>query len=424
MSIAIGKNQKVFIVPETNLSQTDLVARIATPAEDLTTDEGVMHLMLTAGEGSVNQEREKLPDKRLRGGRSKRTDLPARYNPGTFSLPAYMCTRLNGVNQLATELDTLLTGIMGERDAIPAVSNVTEVEYRLTDRVSTFNVWFQKDHTVFCCVGATANQCETNVNGTDFGMFTFSGEFMRMFRGGTATLKTAIAIVDGATVAVALDTGQAARFDEGMYISIDGQVDDTLTVGTGYQILSIDYSTDILTLAGVGITAIADIAVGAVVKGFIPNSTQAEYVAYVDADPIHSKRGLLSIYDGVNPARDITVLTCKLSINNNVKYSTDEKNGMFYASDYFNSEFREIKGDLTLYFRDEDTRLWYDALENVKYSLTLPVGDQAGQIFEFTMPNIRFNSPTVSGENEVQLTTSFSVGRDVLNNDELTVTIK
>ena len=421
MSIAIGKNQKVFIVPETS-SSSNLVDRIIAPSAGIT-DEGVMHMMRTAGEGSVNQEREKLPDKRLRGTRSKKADLPARYNPGTYSLPAYVTTRVNGAgNQMAPEVDVLLKSLFGNRDNIDNPSTVAQVQYSLADSLPTFNIWFQKDHTVFCCVGATANQCDIDANGSDFGMLSFSGEFMRMFRGGTATLHTALSS-GTATTTVVLESGHAARFDAGMYISIGGQVDDSGTTGTGYQIASIDYSTDTLTLEGTGITPQADIAAGAVVKGFIPNSNHSDYENYADPDPIHGKRGLLTIDDGTT-TRNLTVLTCKLSINNNVKYSTDEKNGSFYATDFFTSEFREIKGDLTLYFREEDAKFWKDALDNAKYSLSLPIGDETGKIYEFVMPDIRFNSPSISGENEVQLSTSFTVGMNTTSNDELTLTLK
>jgi hypothetical protein len=40
------------------------------------------------------------------------------------------------------------------------------------------------------------------------------------------------------------------------------------------------------------------------------------------------------------------------------------------------------------------------------------------------MPDIRFNSPSISGENEVQLSTSFTVGMNTTSNDELTLTLK
>ncbi|MDD4292231.1 MAG: hypothetical protein PHX51_08385, partial [Clostridia bacterium] len=248
--IAIGKNQIVFAIPETAVNFDGNGERLivdsslttgnvnnyipAPPTPGVANDEKAF-LFLTSGEGQINQELEVLDDKQLRNGRSKKTPITGRLNPGKYSFPTYIktapnkdsavgykCASLNAAHMALPEVDVLIEAALGAKtltgSIVAGVSAVTKIAYAPNNaKQKTFTLWLKKDHTIFCGVGATANTLKIDVKGSDVASYSFDGEFMKMYKSGTTTA-AAVATALDTTITVAAGTGE--RFDVGMPIEI------------------------------------------------------------------------------------------------------------------------------------------------------------------------------------------------------------
>ena len=317
MSIAIGKNQIVFVLPEaaanfdangerlivgTAVTAGNANDYIPVPPAPGTDNDDKAYMLLTSGEGSINQELETLDDKQLRNGRSRKTPIAGRLNAGKYSLPTYIKTAPNkdtaiGYKSKAAtneymalpETDVLLEASIGTKVLTGAfasgVSAVTKIEYKPTAlKQKTFTLWVKKDHTVFCSVGNTAN-LKIDVKGSDVANYAFDGEFMKMYKAGTSTLAAAATSGD-TTITLAANTA-AERFDVGMpveFVTAAGVRQNNMKAG--WRILSM--SGDVITLSAAVGTALSS---GDTIRGYIPHSDDAEYTER--GVPLHGKSGKL-----------------------------------------------------------------------------------------------------------------------------------
>lgn len=428
--IAVGKNQIVMAVLETNTNTTDLLQRMAVPTAYA---ENNYNFLLTSGEGSINQELEVLDDKQLREGRSKKTPISGRYNPGKFSFPTYIKTSpLNGTSNLkAHEQDVLLRCLMGTRTAIANPSVSTKVSYSLIKgQLPSFTLYIKKDHTVFIGIGATVNSGKFDIKGSDVGSITWDGEFMCMLKAGTSSLTVDAEPLD---TTVTVDANTNVLFDEGAYVefvNLAGVKDNN--GNQGYKIT--DITGDVITVSP---ALVASAPIGSIIQGFIPFTDGVGLTPHkelVDSLPIHGKRGLILIRPrtyavGEVPinieANSLVALDASFTITNGVQYSSDEKNGSFYAKEYFNSDFRAVEGTFNLYFRVNDAKYWKHALSQDKFEVYIPVGDSSitggavvtvtklgagyeGKGFVVHFPHVEFKSPTIAGENEITQTVNFT----------------
>ena len=274
-----------------------------------------------------------------------------------------------------------------------------KVTYPLGTTLPTFNLYIKKDHTVFVGLGCTVNSLKASVKGSDVGTLTFDGEFMKMLYAGT-TETTALAL-SGASDIVVSDSSAynmvpmasgASQVDKGAYIKIG-------TFTTAYQITAINHTTNTLTVEPI---LEGDVASGLAVTGWLPPN--AGGTAWVEkGDPMHGKLGMTAIdaAGAATPANNFPTLDIELTLTNNVKYSVDEKDGSMYAQDFFTSEFRDVMGNVSIYFRTQDIKYWKMALDQIEKSLKIPIGNVAGHIMSFYFPHIEITTPNISGENEI-----------------------
>jgi len=466
MSIAIGKNQIVFVVPEvaanfdangerlivgTTVTASEANNYIPSPATPAADNDDKAYMFLTSGEGQINQELELLDDKQLRNGRSKKTPIAGRLNPGKYSFPTYIktapnnataigykCASLSAAHMALPEVDTLLEAAIGAKSMTgtfaAGVSSVTKIKYEPNNlKQKTFTLYLKKDHSVFCGVGATVNTLKIDVKGSDVANYSFDGEFMKMYKAGTATLAAAATALD---TTVTLAAGTAERFDVGMpieFVTAAGVRQNNTKAG--WRVLSI--SGDVITLSeAVGV----DLAIGDTIRGYIPYSDDAEYTER--GIPLHGKSGKLRfrVTGAAGATTDLTVLDASITINNNIKYSNDEKNGSMVAKDFFNSDFRVLDGTLSLYFREKDIKFFNDAINQNKYELFIPVGsvdevqlgtdgtiqklaaNGGGLGVVVKLPHIEVKSPMMAGENEITMTVNFSaLSTPTANDDEISI---
>lgn len=440
-TIAIGKNQQIFVALETNLdtgyelvssSTTTSTVRLANPA---TASESSINFMLTAGEGVINQVLELLPDEQLRNGRSRRSPISGRYNPGTFSLPVYLkspgSSSENASCNNVPEANVLLISALGSASVATATATHT---YALNARNPSFTLWVKKDYMVFAGVGCTCNKVKFDIKGNAVAMATFDGEFMQMIHGGNTYLATAVTSASATTLtSIDIPHGDSDMFSVGMTIKIGtGSGSANTSSGTGYKISAITRGAtaatkDILSFAcatanlvitsGVGLVS----GTGTPVVGYIPFSDGATQVER--GVPLHGKSGLViaSATDGTDSLESILVLSATIDVTSAVKYSVDEKNGSYYAKDYFTSDFREVSGNMKLYLRETSAHYWKDAFSRKSFRLELPVGDITGSIVTINCPKIEVESPTLSGANEIELDVNFKSVMSAVMNDEITV---
>jgi hypothetical protein len=438
-TIAIGKKQTVFVTKETNTSTTDLLTRMAKPTSYA---ENNYNFMLTSGEGAIAQELELLDDKQLRYGRSKKTPIAGRFNPGKFSFPTYIKTTPvnSGGKLMAGEQDVLLRSALGTGTTIDAPSTKTQLKYNMTNTANpSFTLWIKKDHTLFIGIGSTINTAKFDIKGSDVGSINWDGEFMQMLIAGTSSIPNGVvASALGTVSAVSVDATHGDMYDVGAvieFVKADGtRVNNT---GAGYAITAINADT-----LSISPELAEDLASGTQVTGYIPYSDGAtKHEEILTSVPIHGKRGLMKIRprtfaaleggtvaDIASSTSTIIVTEASITLNNNIKYSTDEKNDSFYAKDFFVSEFRNVEGTLTLYFRQNDAKRFKDALLQNKFELFVPCGDctltnvasstnvtvanagsgYEGKGFVLHLSHIQFKTPTIAGETEVMQTLAFS----------------
>lgn len=441
MTIAIGKNQQVFVVLETNTSDVNFelvssststsTVRLAVPGS---ASEATTNFMLTAGEGAINQQLELLPDEQLRNGRSRRAQISGRYNPGTFTLPVYFkgggSSSENASCTNVPEANVLLISALGSASVATATATHT---YVLNSRNPSFTLWVKKDYMVFAGVGCTANKVKLDIKGNALAMMTFEGEFMQMIRGGSTYINKLVSTASAPSLtSIEVPHGASDQFDIGMTIKI-GTGSGTANTNNylGYKISDIvrgatSEDNDVIHFACATTLLVleAPLASGTAspVAGYIPYSDHATQVER--GTPIHGKRGLVvvSATDGTDLEESLFVLSATIDINSNVKYSVDEKNGTFYPKDYFTSDFRDVSGNMKLYLRESNAKFWKDAFSRKTYRLELPVGDVAGSIVTVNCPQIEIESPSISGANEIEMDVNFKAIMDSTVDDEITIT--
>lgn len=414
-TIAIGKAQACFTAKET--TKGDILAFSSVNAN-------TVGFFLTAGEGSINQELETLDDKQLRNGRSKKTMIKGRFNPGKFSFPTYIkplvpASATDYPN--FTEVHHLLEAATG---ATPVITPATDVKFALGNTLPTFNLFIKKDHTLFIGLGCTVNSLKIDIKGSDVGMFNWEGEFMKMIYAGTSEITASAAasatqiVVEDATKYNVVPMSDSTT--KGAYIKIGAQTDV-------YQITAVDYTTNTLTISPALVTAVDTLGgAAATVVPYLPIDTTT--TAWTEkGTPIHGKLGQVKMAaagSAVDAGSGFPLLDCSITLTNNVKYSVDEKDGSMYAQDFFTSDFRTVEGTATLYFRTNDLKYWKMALAQDQKSMTIPIGDVAGSKFVIHLPHIEFKSPTVSGENEISASIAFTGLMFTTVNDELTLWYK
>ena len=75
-------------------------------------------------------------------------------------------------------------------------------------------------------------------------------------------------------------------------------------------------------------------------------------------------------------------------------------NAQDYASDYGVPVPRMVEGKITLYFRKEDAKRFYDSAEFNSLAFVIPLGSVAGSICTINLPQVKIKAPNNTGEEE------------------------
>ena len=386
VDFAFANQEEAFVVKETTCGT------LVKPSAD--------DRIYTIGPVDFSQEQEFLDDEQLRGSPSRFSPIKGRKMPGDWSFSTYV--KPSGTKGTAPEHDVLFECLMGTKTVNSGVS----VAYTLADQVDSFSLWVKKGHTVFAFRGATIQTAEFTVEGNAIASIAWSGNYMEQLWAGEAKADGAIDGAGSPVTSIPLKTGHAQRFVAGMYI----EVGDNDNSGSGFRITNVNYSTDTLTITpGVN----DDQGTDPDVTPWWP-STGSEV-----GTPVHGKRGLVTI-GGVN----CIVLSARVTVNNNIKYYVDEKNGVFTAERFGRPGFREIDGSLSLYFLKPGPSYFYRSEYQVSNALVIPAGNVSGYIMELSIPYAEYLSSTLSGDEEFIQEVPFRAIASSSQNDELEIVFK
>jgi hypothetical protein len=360
--------------------------------------------VLAVGAATSDQETEFLPDGQVRARRSRLSPIKGRTNPGAWNFTTYV--KPYGTLGYAPETDVLLTCALGKRT--PATDTPpTPIVYSLdsSSNLPSFSMLRKIGHTVFYMAGCTVNQAQFNVAGNDIANIAWSGQFMKWYYAGEDTLKTTTS--GGQAYVIVNDP---FRFTATARINIGSLTNG----GLGYLITSVNYTTGQVNISpslpggGSGV-----VTAGATIAGWYP-STQVERGL-----PVHGKLGIITI-DSINAV----ILTSQITLTNNIKYYTDEKNGQWYPTVYGAPGFRDVSGSLSLYFYKNTSQYFYKSSNQIQDALIVPAGSVAGKIMEISCPRIEYKSPKTSGNEEIMIALDFTAVSSTAGDDELTVTFK
>lgn len=282
---------------------------------------------------------------------------------GTFTIPATGGRAYNGTT--AAIHNGSVTSIEG--CALKSVFYIQETTS------PSFSIWMKSDHLVQGMSGCTASECSIELNNEGAVMFNFSGEGMEMVWAGTSAAASATS-----TTALVVDDAKLYSAGARIYNVTTGATN----ADAGYEIISIDYLTDTLTL-GSAITASAN----DVIAGYLPAGTSKE-------DPILSKDTAITI-DGA----EAKFRTSTLTVSAPKDYLLDEV-GTEYPEEYVEN-VRSITADFNLYCKKETVKYIYDGYEGNEFALNITLGDTAKSILELYFPRCRTSAPEIGNDGAV-----------------------
>lgn len=296
-----------------------------------------------------------------------------RWNPGEFTIPMYL--RPSGTAGTAPDGDALWTSLMGQKATVA----LTSVTYSQTVDKPSFSLWRQVDESVLWARGCVCTGCKIDVQtGAGGAMVTFSGQFAEMGWCGTSLLEGAHLIADDT---IQLETGKAKLYKAGSLVQFVDKGSGTTynRSNAGYVISSIDYATDIITLAN-GLEHALDDA--STCKPWLPTGTEV-------GAPLEMKKAYI-VFDSVNKV----VKSFSLNINDPVQY-LEEITQDAYPVTYAGTK-RDIGGTITKMMRQADLADFYYGDNNTTVDLDLVVGDAAGSIATFNFPKAEIEFPALA----------------------------
>ncbi|MDY0251160.1 MAG: hypothetical protein RBR45_14090 [Pseudomonas sp.] len=328
--------------------------------------------VITAGTVDVNQQANFSDSEEI----IKSLDLIERFQDqtgaGSWSVPMYL--RPSGVAGTAPMGNVLIKSLMGDE----TVNSTTSVSYTQALTKPSFTLWVKKAHTVFFAAGCCAESGKLNFTNKGGSHFDMSGGFMQMGWAGTDTLASA-----ASTTAVTVTN--AKLFTAGAYVSFGSGASVDHNANAGYKIVSVDYDTNILTMAE-SITQ----ASGTSIQGFLPT--------YTAVGTVLENKNVAITFDGT-PKK---LKSLSVDINSPVAWQTEEITTSGFVSEYIEDR-RSIKLSLDVLFREQDLSYFYDATQNTKVGVIAVNSGGAGNICtinlpycELEVPNVTTSAPTVS----------------------------
>jgi len=357
--------------------------------------------VLAVGVAATTQEAEFVEDEQIRARRSRLSPIKLRYNPGTWSFTTYV--KPSGTPGTAPETDVLFECAFGKKTVDPGVSVV--YEFDSSNNLPSFSFWRKVGHTVFAMAGCTVNVAEFTVTGSELAQIAWSGEFMKWAITGESKAASTVSATD-----TEVQVDDATR-----YFNTGGRIllgsDDN--GGNGYTITNINYSTNTITFTP---AAVSGCSIGDTIAAWYPTSGTEL------GTPASGKLGIVTI-DGTNAI----ILSSTITLTNNIKYYTDEKNGQLYPAVYGAPGFRDVTGTITLYFYKNTTGYFYRSdyagvSPGIQDALLVPAGAVTGKRMKLSCPQIEYKTPTISGDEEVMMELPFTAVGTSTGDDEFSVT--
>jgi len=372
--IATGATQVVWIKKETTQGVFEKPA-----ASDA---------VLVLSDITAKQDRIFLEDEQKRLSLSRLGKIAGPYNPGEWSIATYI--KPSGSLGVEPSGSVLLEALFGKK----AVTSGTKVEYSLygvDDSIITLSMIVKRGWETYFISGAFVDKGSFPVKAGDGNdaifQATFSGQFLKSYLAGTDSLSSAI---DGTTTPVTtIPVSDAKKFEAGAYIVV-GSDDNS---GDGYKITAVDVSGNTLTIEN-GVATAQD--AGAVVRGWTPDVTESGYL-------VHGRFGMVQTSEDGSSYNDFVITEATIEIANNFNVLNDEKTGDSYPRTITKTNVRDIDISITRYFYPEDSRRRYDANNQTRFWIKIPIGDTAGKRARFEFVNVQFESPEISGDAEMSV---------------------
>lgn len=193
---------------------------------------------------------------------SKTTRIPGRLDPGQLQVRCLIKPR--GSLGTEPECTDVLLAAFGRK----TVTGSTSVEYFLdlaNGVLPFFTIWIKKGHTVYRALGSIVSEARwpLKADNSQDALCQIQATFLfaRMLKTGTDEAAETI----GGTPQATLEVKDASKFDVGGYLVVGG--DDNS--GAGYEISSIDYDANELTLG----TSIANVTTDDLIEPWIPTGS-------------------------------------------------------------------------------------------------------------------------------------------------------
>jgi len=284
-------------------------------------------------------------------------------------------------------------------------------------------IMVKKDHTAFRFTGAHIGNITANKPGEGPATIDVSGELMRHYWTGTDSLgqsmvgpstSTSSANATGITVG-----GSIHRFTKGSFAVIS-----TTAATPASEVIY--FGTEPATTATVFTSGIKRAQKGTSATNWATSASITPWVPGALATSLTSSQGTpqggfagVVQLDGTDfVARDVSV-----SLDTGAKMATGEINNAMFLQSFSHPGFRDVAVEMTTFYRQKDAERFRDAFDQVSKQVLVPFGrpqDGEGQQMLIVTRYVKFGSPTLSGEEEIEAAISGSAtGTASGDNDEI-----
>jgi hypothetical protein len=276
---------------------------------------------------------------------------------------ATVLLRPSGSLGVAPDFGDLLTLLMGTE----TVTGSTSVVYtQLKDRTAKHaTIWRVLTDTHQFVRGAICNQCKISWGGTDYVVLEFSGPAKEY---GWSSEDTLAAIVQNSTNITLTDADFFAA-----YATVQVDADDNSSAG--YQIESINYTTEVAVLES-PVTA----NTGVTIASFLPTPSYT-------GDPLWGSKGSVSLDGGSNAFDTLggnLTITSGLDLDNR-QFGTDTPHDVIMAGKW------GITGDITFAVGKSEFDELSHAIRQVQKDLRVTFGDTSGKIMQIDADQIELD---------------------------------
>lgn len=285
---------------------------------------------------------------------------------GSWNVPIY--ARPSGSAGTAPMGDVFFESLFGTK----TTTTSTSVAYTQDMYKPSFSLWSKRGHTVFFAKGAVCQKLSLSATNKGGAKFDLSGGFMSM--GWAGSDEVATAAIAGATTVVVSD---AKKFTVGARIW--NETKNQTNTAAGFEITAVNYGTNTLTISPAlptGGWSQYDL-----VSGYLPTTGTAV------GEPLEGKQIAIT-FDSVAAK----VQSLSFDVDDGVKFMEDEISAQHYPTDYMEM-IRNISGNISMYFRTNDVKYFYDGLNNNQIPVVITVGDTAGSILTISMTKTELEFP-------------------------------